>query len=552
MLWQKESNKDEALYVNIFELSGNRRSCELVYEKVAQVAKPVTMMEKNDEKSLMRRNVGNDFFKQHQSWIDAMEMYNDSLRFATNGSEAMGIAYANRSSCFLRMDMYKECLLDIELAEKNGCPDRLMPKLEERKAKCLKYIDMDAERDHFGHKLSFASHQEFPGISNVLDIEQDVNGPVFVAKEDIDVGQTIAVVDSFHKYLFMRYGSRCNICLKSKTNLIPCPKCTVAMFCFEGCQLSFLHKCECGLSCGGNTFNNRMRMKDVRGILMAIQIFPNVDDLMTFVEKAINSDPNEVPALANELSKYRAFLKLPCCSTDDTDKQFIEVIYVLSRLIKTIPGMESKFSSPKHSRFLSHLIGQHVKISTDNTLQVIAQFPSHLDQDDVTFYGQTGLFDKYFGHSCEPNTLKADCDGKTVCISIRPIKRGERLLQSNSMDLFQSKKQRQDYLWDLKRIVCNCPRCDGLSASPQQREQIVRDPDYSYILSEDRVLHLNEKERIQAVLRRCETFMKKFGRLNWCHEFGMILGVYMKLLHNTFVDPMDFGIAIKSIAEDLC
>lgn len=121
MLWQKESNNENALYVDIFSLTGNRRSCVLVYEKTTQ-SKPVICMEKNDEKSLIRRNAGNDFFKQERSWIDAMEVYN----------EAMGIAYTNRSSCFFNIDMYKECLLDIELAKKNGCPDRLIPKLDER------------------------------------------------------------------------------------------------------------------------------------------------------------------------------------------------------------------------------------------------------------------------------------------------------------------------------------------------------------------------------------------------------------------------------------
>lgn len=56
-----------------------------------------------------------------------------------------------------------------------------------------------------------------------------------VATEDIDVGETVAVEKAFTAYVNTHQGFRCNICLKQNTNLVPCNKCTVAIFCHDEC-----------------------------------------------------------------------------------------------------------------------------------------------------------------------------------------------------------------------------------------------------------------------------------------------------------------------------
>lgn len=46
-----------------------------------------------------------------------MEWYNKSMCFAKVRTEQMGLAYANRSSSFLNLKMYRKCLIDIEYAK---------------------------------------------------------------------------------------------------------------------------------------------------------------------------------------------------------------------------------------------------------------------------------------------------------------------------------------------------------------------------------------------------------------------------------------------------
>lgn len=88
MLWEKESNCDEALYI------------DLLKNTKYPLANYRLHRNKSNAQSLRTRTEGNRKYAKND--IDgAMELYNQSICFAENGSEHLGLAYANRSSCFL-------------------------------------------------------------------------------------------------------------------------------------------------------------------------------------------------------------------------------------------------------------------------------------------------------------------------------------------------------------------------------------------------------------------------------------------------------------------
>lgn len=64
---------------------------------------------KSDEKSAKFREYGNRAFKAKKDG-EALKMYTKSIAFAVAGTEALGLAFANRSAVLFERKLYKECL----------------------------------------------------------------------------------------------------------------------------------------------------------------------------------------------------------------------------------------------------------------------------------------------------------------------------------------------------------------------------------------------------------------------------------------------------------
>lgn len=192
MLWQKESKKSNALYVDISKMDEHLMADDEYFLKAMTVtSNDEPLPKKNDAESLKKRQQGNELYTKRK-WIEAIEKYNESLCYAKAGSQNASLAYANRSAVFFHMKQFDRCLKDIELAKKAGYPADLRQKLDQRKADCLKLIDEGAQCVDTLVKLSYEADEKFPCLANVLHIEKDANGKCKVfAKDDIDVGKTI-------------------------------------------------------------------------------------------------------------------------------------------------------------------------------------------------------------------------------------------------------------------------------------------------------------------------------------------------------------------------
>ncbi|XP_031632831.1 uncharacterized protein LOC116346765 [Contarinia nasturtii] len=530
MLWKKETKNYDSMYVDIFALNGGEASLEKAIRNL-QCHEKESVLAKNDTQSFQKRQAGNEYFSQGK-WVHAITLYNESLLFAENSSKNISLAYANRSACFLKLKKYNECLVDIELAKEARYPSELMPKLDRRKEDCLKQMKNDVP-SKLETKMTFEPHKHFPWMANVLKIDRDADGGLAIfATEDIDVGENIMAEKSFMCFLYRHYGSKCNICLKSLVNLMPCEKCTIVMFCSE-CKDNPLHPYECGLKSCIRSQTNGQIMRLVRSCLLGIDHFSSADELMNFAEQSIKGDLHEIPTTSLDAKwKYEAFLKLPIDNNNGVNDDVAVIVFKVYKMLLNITKIGSMFQSVKRRRFLMHLILQHYHILELNS--AIGTYLPKMDHTENNCYcTQTELYSQYFRHSCAPNVLKVYVHDMFMITTIRPIKKGAKLLKSIYIEDFLSapKATRQKNLWQGRKIFCTCERCiSNKMATSAQRRRMTLDPDYLYIVDYDESIRIDKF--MPTAIDKCKSFLQKYGEIRFCKELGVIVEVY-QLFMNT-------------------
>lgn len=156
---------------------------------------------KNDSASLAARNEGNVFFK-IENYVSALEYCfgNRSIALAPVDSENLAIGYANRSAVYLNAGFYKFCLENIELALKNNYPEKLKPKLEQRRKECLELMNKGEDnlerckkkmlKEKFPVKLSYPADKRIPIMIDGLEyVKSDQFGRGIRTKRDLFPGK---------------------------------------------------------------------------------------------------------------------------------------------------------------------------------------------------------------------------------------------------------------------------------------------------------------------------------------------------------------------------
>lgn len=100
-------------------------------------------------------------------------MYNKSLRFAQDNVH-LSLAYANRSYCFLKLNLFDRCLIDIANAIDTHYPENLMPKLMQRKQICLEKMETQTYSTSIVPQLNYEPDFNLPCMVNVLKIKQTI------------------------------------------------------------------------------------------------------------------------------------------------------------------------------------------------------------------------------------------------------------------------------------------------------------------------------------------------------------------------------------------
>lgn len=518
VLWKKESQEAEAPFVDLFKnglpqakinawnrkiASGDWKS-ELLFDKKMCAGK-------NNQNSTHIRAMGNEFFDE-KNWYVAMEFYSKSLCFAVPGTENESLAYANRASCFLRLNRFDECLRDIDLAKNAGYPN--MPKLMARKAQCEHTMKIIAQRKLTEAKLDFPKNEMFPCMANVLEVKQNAEyGRHIVANDDIDVGQTVLIEKGYISLGSAPDRVLCYHCMTGDKNFIACPNCTDVMFCNEKCRdENIIHKELCGANL------NRMP-HDVRYLaesaLMGIFAFPTADEMMPFTLETILKRGQQMPTAANDLkSKYQLFLNL---QPDKPEKLDLELVYKAFTALIDNSKINCMFDSVRSKRFLMHLIAEHSLIISNNVF-VISVSNGKIGM-------KMGLVTSLFNHSCAPNIFNGLNGDTDVFITVRPIKKGDQLFVTYKLGDWPTSLRRMTleakfgFLCKCDKCLPRCPEADRLAMKLHPNFQLLRG---------------KQQFNIPKLKEACAEFLRTYGHLPWSEEMDVALKMYTQILFNEY------------------
>lgn len=311
MLWKKDESSTG--YIDIFAaINPDTPFAKMYMEKAEEFhareyKNRVNRSEyqKTPHFAMSHRERGKQLFVEKE-FVGAMQAFNVAMLFSPRRSDEMALAFANRSACFLHLNMPNECLTDIELAKQSNYPQNLLHKLNDRTTKChtLKEKNVKPALYAMGEPvLSFAEHGTFAGVADCLEIQRnDEFGQHVVTTRDLEIGQTILVEHPFSivpRKCCGQYFDRCFYCFKKFKNFISCTDCNAGFYCNKQCMEKAFHTIDCNMEtatdCKGK-FDLIVKM-----FLNIIDAFPDVNHLISIVESMVSG--NETPEDLTEAQK---------------------------------------------------------------------------------------------------------------------------------------------------------------------------------------------------------------------------------------------------------
>ncbi|KAG4075129.1 hypothetical protein HA402_008983, partial [Bradysia odoriphaga] len=418
-------------------------------------------------------------FENKEQWCKgAVKLYNKSIRFAES-KELLSLAYANRSYCYMELQLFNQCLVDIEYA-KEHYPDNLAAKLEKRKQTCVEKIKLQIEPNSDGQSLSY----ELPEIASDLNIEiNEEYGRLNTANCDINVGDTLLA------YIRSSTGDECVNCGKTKSNLIPCNNCVDAMYCGKVCADNDFHAIECNKTLDSNDLSHASSGHFIlRSIIVGTNSFTTIDEMIEFINNIQLTDSNEIGQYDTPVLKYRSFFKLSTFITDQWMKDFRNQATLIYHAIMSSTQYAAKFDTQQKQRFLVALIFYHAAIIRSNAFGGFCEPPDQFSQNinepvDFNEHYERSIYlvASYFNHSCLPNVTKLSKGNLAVITAIQPIKSGQQLFVTYlAGDLIERTSiDRNDELTSGYGFQCKCELCvNGVQIKARILE---RDGDFLYV-----------------------------------------------------------------------
>ncbi len=449
MLWTREL--DSTIYTDL--LNNKKYSVDFLSLN----------LKKNMSLSELARLEGNKKYS-HNDIKGAMVLYNKSICFAETNSENLRLAYANRSMCFLKMNLYDECLADIGLAEGIGCPGPTLKKLQCRKEKCIQMVELRSHSTAYEPQSTFETNDLEPYTSSALKIEHSQQyGRMFTCANDINIGETILVEETYLHVTRVFDFQECSNCTKQQMNLIPCEGCGNAMFCSGECKKNFIHDFECDMVLPKERCCDDLWLPFIlRSIVIAINTFYSIHEMMEVVANWLKTDSIECKPSTSLKSKYEFFFKL---STGKAQVKYEKSAYIIFNAIMKSKKLAVKFPTISEQRFLIHLIIHHCFIIQINsfggsTTDVgVTTLDESTRNNNITYKHSIDLMTSYFNHSCIPNVVRLEKQNFTVIKTIAPIRKGDQLfityLEAFTMDVYE----RRCHLESIYGFECNCELC---------------------------------------------------------------------------------------------
>ncbi|KAL7647372.1 UNVERIFIED_CONTAM: hypothetical protein RMT77_000968 [Armadillidium vulgare] len=466
------------------------------------------------------------------------ETENKNLISSEKESNNLAFAYANRSAVLFELQHYKNSLLDIQRAYTCGYPSLKKFKLIEREAKCLQAVnEMENAKAVLQNGISIAKNlnlkeekisnickpledlldeykttkenlkeslenpkiklifdipecpqiesknPEIPSLSSAVSMSYAPDkGRYIIANRDIMPGEILVSEKCFSCILLPSYLSfHCSYCLRKTYIPLPCPNCSLVVFCSEECLtkgLESFHSIECpvlssliALDCGKNpklafrmiiqTPLKELKSKvscylkeksnDPQHLGYNEENIYSSQDYRTIFHLVTNKDKRSVSDLFKRVVKAACLVKIllktnyfgrPFLHLDEIETKIKEDIsfvgFVLSTHLMNLPCNAHSIAA----------LAVNVKSYQDSVMQEIG----------AGTYGALSLIN----HSCNP-TIARSCYGSAVmAYAIIFVPKGAEIFDcygehySMNTKLERHKEIKLQYYFD-----CNCDACSG-------------------------------------------------------------------------------------------
>ncbi|XP_031623121.1 SET and MYND domain-containing protein 4-like [Contarinia nasturtii] len=526
ILWKKCTSEKSDIYIDLFKMKHHVIHLSPIESRLEKAESAMPLKDNRVAKEY--REEGKELFAQ-KKYPNAMKKFNKSLKLAENETEEVGIAYANRSSCFFHMNMLAECMVDLKLARKSNYPDHLIPKLEKRISQCSTLMNNRRSKVHqFDVReptLSFGEHKKFAGVAECLEIYSDIEyGRHVITNRDLEIGQTILVERPYSiiptKYIGIGHD-RCVHCFKELRNFVACENCISSRFCYDGCMDMSNHSLSCNLPIPKTNSESCQLVLEI--LFKTNEAFPDIDVLTKTVESLLKG--KEPIGLTNAI--HRDFCSIFQLTTNH-DKRSADQIqklrntsaFIFSTLMQ-IPDFNLKFTKMKHARFLQHLILHFLHISEHaiDLYQYVQRDEKAKLMTCTKKHYASGMypFGCAMNHSCVPNISWFGINDRLVCKVIRPIKRGAQIFRSYSA--LEQNPNVIPELDDRYQFKCECFTCSNViwcqltSAVNCSQDKLYADAIKPIFMTAQEIRHLPRNQLLSYEQKAIE-FLCKYDTIH--------------------------------------
>ncbi|KAF5302587.1 hypothetical protein FQA39_LY10205 [Lamprigera yunnana] len=458
------------------------------------------------------REAGNVYFKFKQ-YNAALLKYSESVAYAPQNSEEMGLAFANRSAVLFHLKLYKECLEDVARALSGKYPPHLCDKLLRRreKAEVMKSGQSETEYHQNVPELSNGPNEFIECASNGVRLGyDDKNGRHVVSVENISAGDVVAIEKPFAQILLKhKYLSHCYNCLRPSYNLIPCEYCPLVLFCNEGCKRSAwesYHKHECPI------LSTLLDLDVNKLTLLALKICILVDG------KGIGSDCALIESKYKS-QNYTEIHNLIANTHLRPTSDLFDRSVTAAVIFELVQENSSLFVDAAGKDAFKELLLLHIQIAASNFHEISETVNNdsfyQLDEHGSGAYSFLSLIN----HSCCPNVIR-HCYGTTIVLrTLRPIRKGEQLYDNYGYHhAVMTKSERKERLYKQYFFDCQCEACS--ENWPLYTELPERQFNLRVTLEQIESLKNGSVEVAQDVLRYLLDAVKDLEELRPCKELA--------------------------------
>lgn len=394
-----------------------------------------------------------DMFQQMNSNFDALLCWNELLAKLAPFDAGFNFIYCKRSMIYKECKLFKESLNNIMLAESFNTKDDFT----EHKQFCQLAIQEQNQTECVDEKkyfeLSYAANPMMPFTIDCLKFKHsDIYGNHIITDQDLKQGDIICIENLFFGTMSNNadgYNTlienntcyqRCHHCFKfNNMDLIPCMRCTNAMFCSIICRdesFKIYHKYECFINTKIADVENILRK--MRSFFVTLYLYNgNINEMKTTfgargprVQTVFDynlGNPKSPNYYRNLMSIFYSCKSSPKCKS----------VPIIDRIFNCHPDLAVIWKG--NETFIVELLcrlvdnlrehGQVMLQWPANTTQIIAKSSEKSNIVSrkiigVGYYPFVGLFN----HSCFPNVNRHINQNNQMVLAVcRPIKKGEQL-----------------------------------------------------------------------------------------------------------------------------